>query len=135
MIIWKIICVSGYPDPAGPEKSEIISGKTGERYITGRMAALSGPKIEYRDEFRGQWPWDQKQVHDWVSSLTEGMRALAARNILVAAFIAIDKARAYPEKLPADGLNLRRFRSAVYSHPDVIEPGLIDAKAIGHVSK
>lgn len=109
-------------DNLGENPKNVVYGKDGWLFLG---------QIEYRDEFEGNGLWDQRQVENWVSSLIEVNAALADRNIPFAAFIAVDKARAYPEKLPDDWTEApRRFRSAVYSHPNVDQTGLIDAEPL-----
>ena len=106
-------------------------GENPENVAYGKDGWLFLGQNEYRDEFEGNGLWDETQVDDWIASLTEVNEALAARNIPFAGFIAIDKARAYPEKLPDDWTESpRRFRSAVYAHPDIYGTGLIDAEPL-----
>lgn len=108
-------------DNLGEDPPNVVYGKEDWLFL-GQTA--------YRHEFEGVGDWDAGQVEDWVSSLTRVNAALAEQDIPFSAFIAIDKARAYPEYLP-DGWRegLRRFRSSVYLHRNAQRAGLIDAEA------
>lgn len=83
----------------------------------------------YRDDFEGNGRWNETKVQIWVESFSEIKTRLATKGIPFVAIIALDKARAYPEKTPktwAEGS--RRFRTAVHRHPQVGQTGLVDAE-------
>lgn len=108
-------------DNLGENPPDVVQGKEGWLFLG---------NLRYRDEFEGHGRWDNSQVNAWVGSFSEIKTALNARGISFAAFIAVDKARAFPEFLPDDwSEGDRRFRSALYaaSRPDAT--GLIDAEA------
>lgn len=107
-------------DNLGENPPNVIYGQDGWLYLGA---------LKYRDEFEGQGSWSNERVERWVESLSNVNAALSARDIPFVAFIAIDKARAYPEFLPEDWQEgTRRFRSFVYQHPDAAQTGLIDAE-------
>ncbi|MGB3455022.1 MAG: hypothetical protein WBG08_00815 [Litorimonas sp.] len=107
-------------DNLGEDPPSVVTGKEGWLFLGNNP---------YRDEFEGQGLWDDAQVEAWVSGLSEMRAALAERNIPFAAYIAVDKARVYPEFLPDDWTESpRRFRAAVHAHPEAAETDLIDAE-------
>lgn len=107
-------------DNLGENPPNVVYGQDGWLYLGA---------LNYRDEFEGQGVWGQDRVDRWVQSLADVNAALSRRNIPFVAFIAVDKARAYPEHLPNDWREgLRRFRTAVYTHRNSGATGLVDAE-------
>lgn len=90
----------------------------------------------YRDEFEGNGLWDETHVQTWIDSFSEIKATLAAEDIPFAAFVAVDKARAYPEKTPVEWEESdRRFRTSLHRHPDVQKTGLIDVEPLVQSAK
>jgi hypothetical protein len=109
-------------DNLGENPPQVAVGKDGWLFLN---------QAGYRDEFEGNGRWNKTNVQDWIDSLSEINAELATQQIPFAAVVAVDKARAYPEKTPADWQEgSRRFRTALYRHPDVGLTGLIDAEPI-----
>lgn len=107
-------------DNLGENPEEVVFGKDGWLFLG---------EPPYRDEFEGVGYWSDAQVDRWVTGLSDLNTALAERDIPFAAFIGVDKARIYPEKLPDDWTwGRRRFRTFVHSHPDIARTGVIDAE-------
>jgi hypothetical protein len=107
-------------DNLGEDPPQVVTGQDGWLFLGSNA---------YRDEFEGHGRWDASNVQTWVASLSEVKASLAEQGIPFAAFVAVDKARAYPEKLPADWRESdRRFRTALHMSADFAQTGLIDAE-------
>lgn len=90
----------------------------------------------YRDEFEGNGRWNKAKVQTWIDSFSEIKAKLAEETVPFAAIIAVDKARAYPEKTPKDWHEgSRRFRTALHSHPQAGQTGLVDAEPLVQSAK
>lgn len=114
-------------DNLGEDPPAVVVGKDGWLFLGSNA---------YRDEFEGNGRWNDDDVETWVNSLSEMKAVLNGKNIPFAAFVAIDKARAYPEYLPNDwDVGVRRFRTALYNHPDANQTGLVDAEAYVFAAK
>lgn len=114
-------------DNLGENPPQVAVGKDGWLFLN---------QTGYRDEFEGNGRWNATNVQDWIDSLSEIKAELATQQIPFAAIVAVDKARVYPEKTPADWQEgSRRFRTALYRHPDVGLTGLIDAEPIIQAAK
>lgn len=104
-------------------------GENPPQVVVGQDGWLFLGSAEYRDEFEGNGRWDEVNIQAWIDSFSEVKAALAEQSVPFAAFVAVDKARAYPEKLPVKWQEgARRFRSALHNHPNVSQTGLIDAE-------
>lgn len=111
-------------------------GENPPQVVVGQDGWLFLGSTAYRDEFEGNGRWDASNVQTWVDSLAEVKAALAEQGIPFAAFVAVDKARAYPEKLPEGWREGdRRFRTSLHGHPDVTRTGLIDAAPLVQSAK
>lgn len=109
-------------DNLGENPPQVAIGQDGWLFLN---------SVAYRDEFEGNGIWDDTNVQAWIDSFSEVKTTLTEAGIPFAAFIAVDKVRAYPEKRP-DGWNEgeRRFRTHLYNDPDVEQTGLIDIEPI-----
>lgn len=109
-------------DNLGEDPPQVVVGQDGWLFLGSNA---------YRDEFEGQGRWDAINVQTWVESLSDVKSTLAEQGIPFAAFVAVDKARAYPEKLPEGWREgERRFRTALHAHKDVARTGLVDAEPL-----
>ncbi len=94
----------------------------------------------YREEFEGRGRWTDARVQSWTRDLRAAEAFFAARDIPFAAAIAPDKARIYPDKLPADWtMGERRFASSLLRAMQsagsdsfvALEPAILRAKDAG----
>ncbi|WP_189494726.1 alginate O-acetyltransferase AlgX-related protein [Algimonas arctica] len=111
-------------------------GENPPQVAVGQDGWLFLGSASYQDEFEGYGRWDADHVQAWIDSLSEVKTALAEKDIPFAAFIAVDKARVYPEKTPQEWQEgERRLRTALHNHPDVARTGLIDVEPLVQSAK
>ncbi|WP_298912895.1 hypothetical protein [uncultured Algimonas sp.] len=114
-------------DNLGEDPPAVVVGKDGWLFLGNN---------KYRDEFEGKGGWDETQVDAWIETLALARSELGERNVPFAAFIAPDKARIFPDKLPDDWIEgRRRFRTAVHGHPGTGRTGLVDAERYVRAAK
>lgn len=111
-------------------------GENPPQVAVGQEGWLFLNSVAYRDEFEGNGRWDETNVQAWIDSFSEVKATLAEDGIPFAAFIAVDKVRAYPEKRP-EGWEEgeRRFRTNLHNHPNVQQTGLIDVEPLVQSAK
>lgn len=109
-------------DNLGENPPKVAVGKDGWLFLNSNA---------YRDDFEGNGRWDDTKVQIWIESFSDINASLAAEDAPFAAIVALDKARAYPEKTPKTWTEgSRRFRAALHRHPQVGRTGLVDAEPI-----
>ena len=107
-------------DNLGENPPEIVVGKDRWLFIGNNP---------YRDEFEGNGNWNEAQVDRWIDQLSRLNATLSSEGISFAGFIGVDKSRVFPDKLPDDWkLGERRFRNAIYRHPNIADTGFLDAE-------
>ena len=103
-------------------------GEAPDKVAVGKEDWLFSSNPTYRADFEGRGDWTLDRVNAWIEDLRALHHATTERDIPFAAIIAVDKAQLYPEFTPTNwaGPASRRFRTALYSHPDAASVGLID---------
>ncbi|MGB6228852.1 MAG: hypothetical protein WBF53_01830 [Litorimonas sp.] len=109
-------------DSLGEDPPQVVYGRDGWMFL-GSLA--------YRDEFEGQGSWNSAQVERWIASLSDVRTQSEAQGVPFVAAVAVDKARVYPEYVPAGWKgSARRFRAALHAHPGAASAGLLDIEPL-----